>query len=105
MRIKKRFTFSDCMAEEIGIKTPFPCEQDLSDILRIAVERGPGTKYIEELDTLEKVMGAWNSKRELVVSLRQIPEIRKGKVGVFLKNGHMFLDNLNKNPCAKVRSS
>lgn len=91
------------MAEEEAIKAPFPSEQDFLDILRITVERDFKTKYIEELDTLEKVMGAWNSKRELVVSLRQIPEIRKGKVGVFLKEGYIFLDILTKNRYVKVQ--
>ncbi|XP_053389764.1 uncharacterized protein LOC128552733, partial [Mercenaria mercenaria] len=83
------------------IEKKFPAlsfdETDLNvyqDCICVEIDKGP--KETEELDTIEKVMKAWNARRDLAVSLRRLSSIKRGMV---LLNLHpvkiqQFLENI-----------
>ena len=79
---------------------------EFNGIIGIEVEKGPKKSHRDRLETLDKVMAAWNAKRELLVTFRELSEIYKGMVGLFLPSGlnvEPILEYLKKNPNAKVR--
>ncbi|XP_045208054.2 uncharacterized protein LOC123559947 isoform X2 [Mercenaria mercenaria] len=58
--------------------------EDFKDICCIEIELGPKTKHKQEIKSIEQLNSAWNAKRELVVSLRDISKIHHGMVGSFM---------------------
>ncbi|XP_053395720.1 uncharacterized protein LOC123534332 [Mercenaria mercenaria] len=76
--------------------------EGVRDILCIEIEHGPKYVHRDELDSLERVMGAWYAKRDLIVSLRRLSDIRNGKVGMFLPAGYSvkpIKEYLGQNEC------
>ncbi|XP_053389742.1 uncharacterized protein LOC128552719, partial [Mercenaria mercenaria] len=75
---------------------------DFNGILCVEVEKGPKSHQRDRLESLDRIMTAWNAKRELVVSLRTLPEIYRGMVGIFMPFGETVmpvLDFLLKSTC------
>ena len=55
--------------------------------LSIEINTGPRAKHIQEIDSVEKLVSAWNSKRLLRCTLRPLQNMGLGKpVGRCLKN-------------------
>ncbi|KAH3884896.1 hypothetical protein DPMN_008882 [Dreissena polymorpha] len=58
----------------------------VADTLSIEINTGPRSKHIQEVDTIEKLLLAWTSKRILRCTARPLYSINVGKpVGRLLK--------------------
>ncbi len=54
-------------------------------MIAITFRTGPRQCNTHELKTVEMIEAAWNGKRELCVSLREIENLHMGKVGIFME--------------------
>ncbi|KAH3829503.1 hypothetical protein DPMN_131499, partial [Dreissena polymorpha] len=61
--------------------------KEVADILSIEIHTGPKAKHIQEIDSVEKLLSAWNSKRLLRCTIRPLQNMGVGKpVGKCLRN-------------------
>ncbi|KAH3800525.1 hypothetical protein DPMN_154158 [Dreissena polymorpha] len=83
------------LAKQMNIQVSVrPDVSKYAEILVIEVDGGP--KHTQEIDNMEKLMLAWNSKLLFRCRFRQCTEIDQGRpVGFLLKNGNIVCKKLS----------